>query len=33
MDIQQKVEALPLDIKETQPLLDVLPSKKEKDDE
>jgi hypothetical protein len=29
MDIQQKIAALPLDIEETQPLLDAVPSKKE----
>jgi hypothetical protein len=29
MDIQQKIAALPLDIEETQPLLDTVPSKKE----
>lgn len=32
-DIQQKIAALPLDIKETQPLLDAVPSKKDVTDE
>jgi hypothetical protein len=31
--IQQKIAALPLDIEETQPLIDVSPTKKEKKDE
>lgn len=32
-DIQRKIAALPLDIEETQPLLDAVPIKKEKTDE
>jgi hypothetical protein len=32
-DIRRKIAALPLDIEETQPLLDVTPTKKEKNDE